>query len=176
MGKIFYVRKWEKKNKKEKTMGQEINLLDSLNKIISVQNELIGFLKAEVERLKTSQITINPVPSAPTGPVNPYPYPYHPVNPYISDTRTPWTQPINPPFTITSVDDPSKTTGPDTTVITGSPLPIGPQQFATPQFSHICNHEMIVSGDAKSGGEKCIKCGYGLGWANSTPIAGLTIT
>ena len=52
----------------EKKMDYEQAHLDSLNKVISVQNELITFLKAEVERLRVFQYTNSSPITYPTNP------------------------------------------------------------------------------------------------------------
>lgn len=93
---------------KEVPMDYEQAHLDSLNKVISVQNELIGYLKAEIERLKLSQLYIgspNVTPGTPidrTYPSNPNPSPWvqpYPGAPYAP--QYPWYGP-HPGLIITS--------------------------------------------------------------------------
>ena len=85
----------------EKKMDYEQAHLDSLNKVISVQNELITFLKAEVERLRVFQYTNS----------SPITYPTYPTYP--------WDQIIY------------ATSGGPTPPITGGTLPSGSQQLST---------------------------------------------
>lgn len=74
---------------KESNMDREQMLYDALHKTIGVQNELIAFLKSEIERLKLSQLYIAPYKD---------PNIFPPTNPSFWPLTTP-----TPPFTITSV-------------------------------------------------------------------------
>ena len=68
-------------------MDYEQAHLDSLNKVISIQNELITYLKAEIERLKASQIV-----TTPSGPL-PYTQPglvFPNTQPFVPGNPTPW--------------------------------------------------------------------------------------
>ena len=155
--------------KEENRMDYEQAHLDGLNKVISVQNELITFLKAEVERLKLSQLYIGPPTVTPPGQTYPgMPYiPGVPINPIY-----PWYGGPSSVGTTTTdkivIGDPPGSTGasgamPNTAII-GSPLPPGSIQSIVS-----CQHEMVRFGDAKSGGERCSKgCGFGSGWVTSS--------
>ena len=95
--------------------------LDSLNKVIAVQNELIAFLKAEIERLNTASIFIN-TPNTITSPnTNPgvSPYPYLPfIGSPITPAGDPHLSPLNPPYYTT-------TSGQTTTYLRGTITSIG---------------------------------------------------
>ena len=124
---------------KEDTMDYEQLHLDSLNKIISVQSELISFLKAEIDRLKTPQININPPPinyplGTPANPQQPY---YTPPHTYPAQEPFQW-PPGNPPYVIISTGDVPGTTSSgsqQSTGITGTPLPPGSVQTIAEQHT-----------------------------------------
>lgn len=89
-------------------MSTENDVIEALKSVISSKEDLITHLKAEIERLKSSQIIINPQPQAPltpstppaTSPGNPWnPQPFIPWQP--SPTTTPWS-PNLPWYIITS--------------------------------------------------------------------------
>jgi phage FluMu protein Com len=81
-------------NTKEKTMDHQQLHMDALNKVISTQNELITFLKNEIQRL--SQQPPYPFPTI-TGPLVPGVYPN--TLPFIGAPGTPGN-----PYTITCAD------------------------------------------------------------------------
>ena len=68
-------------------MENNKELVDALKNTIQIQNDLINHLKQEVERLKASQITINPPqlgnpPYTLYQPLQPYTNPHQPGQPY----------------------------------------------------------------------------------------------
>jgi hypothetical protein len=123
--------------KKENKMDYEQAHLDSLNKVIRIQDELITFLKAEVERLKATKVG-EPFPFYP-GVVNPiYPgiiYPQEPnqVPSYPGYPVYPGYNPLSPPFTVTSTNG-TDIIGGD---VKGGP---GPGTFATSTVTTTSGH------------------------------------
>jgi hypothetical protein len=75
-------------------------LIDALKNVIAVQNDLIAHLKADVERLKASQIAISQPNIG-----GPSIYPIMPYNPLPLIPNTHPINPLQPPWTITSVGD-----------------------------------------------------------------------
>lgn len=107
---------------KEDSMDYEQRRYDDLNKIISVQDQLIQFLKAEVERLKASQPSIS------------YPGPIYPTQQPPWPIQQPIQQPLNPlqpPFTITCKDGAGNMTLGTPVFFTGEALPQGSVQSGT---------------------------------------------
>jgi hypothetical protein len=98
----------ERKDQMENKKEEPQNLTEALNKTISVQNELISFLKAEVERLKVTINTYQNIPGTNIPQVNPIPMqvPYNPNFIYP-----------NPPF-ITTCDNMTITSPSSTTAFT----------------------------------------------------------
>lgn len=112
------------RSSEENKMDYQQAHLDALNKVISTQNELINYLKTEIERLKASQLVLNPptIPAYPQPPYVPQPGLGQPI-PFI-----PGTPPQFPysPFIVTSGDTKS-----DAIIATGDPLPLGSIQSGT---------------------------------------------
>ena len=115
--------------KKSKKMNNQKEQIESLKQVISVQTDLINYLKAEVERLKVSQIYINGqpnvdigkigTPSNPTLPLSPWWQPWVSQGPYPQYPG----QPLTPPYVITSGTQPII---PDPNIHIGDPPgPIG---------------------------------------------------
>lgn len=71
-------------------MDKDQMLIDSLGKTVQVQSELIAYLKAEIERLKLTVATYNPIIDPkfyvqPSYPQNPQPFlPQQPNAPFVS--------------------------------------------------------------------------------------------
>jgi hypothetical protein len=102
---------------KVNNMDYEQLHLDSLNRVIAIQNEFIAYLKAEVERLRAPQINLTP----PTYPQ----YPSYPIGPY-GGAGTSAPQPLQPPFIVTCGDPgPIASGGTTNQALTGVPLPYG---------------------------------------------------
>jgi hypothetical protein len=75
----------------------ETQLIEALQNTIKAQNELIAYLKLEVERLKGPQLVFTPPTPAP----QPFPQPYSPASPFqpIPPYQDRWWQ---TPFIVTS--------------------------------------------------------------------------
>ena len=104
--------------------NQEQQLVEALQGTIKIQEAFINYLKAEVERLKASQINLSPTPIGTFPYVQPIINPLNP-GPYTvpSFPPNPW-NPLSPPFIITSETTPNS----GTITLTGDPLPIGSVQ------------------------------------------------
>lgn len=104
---------------KENIMDHEQAHLDALNKVILIQSELILYLKAEIERLKLSQIYIN-APTSPFNPINPV-YPYVNPQPFVPTQPGP----LGPPYVVTCGDTTSVSDiAGNSTSFTGTGLPV----------------------------------------------------
>ncbi len=82
------------KNKKDDNMTNDQELINALKSTISAKDDLITHLKAEIERLKLSQLYIGPQTNNP-------PLAIPPNQPYIYTPYTPNPQ-WSPPYIITS--------------------------------------------------------------------------
>jgi hypothetical protein len=118
----------------------EEQLIDTLKSAIAAKDDLIDHLKKEIQRLQSSQTTIN-IPSLPNTPQPSYPPGYQGI-PYQPQYQPGQINPLAPPWTITSGEIP-------------------------PVLSPCTTHDMVKWGDQKSGGESCKKCGFGSGWLSS---------
>ena len=140
--------------KKEDVMSNNQQLLDSMQQIIAVQNELINFLKNEVERLKS--VGIVTISQSPNSPNIIYPQGQQlPYNPHY----TPWYQP-------TTIGGGGVTSLPNTQVFTGSPLPNGGLQGCTVSTASLPPE--TVTGDLSGT--------VGQGQANSVTIPEMYLT
>ena len=133
-------------NKKEASMDK--NYVDSMKKTIEVQDELIKFLKTEIDRLKNTVTAPQIYPGSPIDPAFGLPY-WHP-NPIIAPNTVPWINPtttpgtpLGPPYVITSTGPMgSGQVSPSTPVgaVMGDVGPIGQGSNTTTTFTTVSNN------------------------------------
>jgi len=108
----------------------ENKTIEALEKLIQIKDETIKELEKQIQLLKNQ-----PIQQPITVPYYPQPFtaPWYP-NPIIGPTTNPFTNPLSPPYIITSTG----TTGPDTpnlSITSNQVLPPGSQQFNVPNIT-----------------------------------------
>ena len=133
--------------KKETPMNnQEQQLVEALQGTIKVQEAFINYLKAEVERLKASQINLSPTPIGTLPYVQPIIYPTNPGPVTVpSFPPNPWNP--CPPFIVTSETTPNSGT---ITVASDGTLSIPPEVAANFTNNNIVSLSNSILSDADS--------------------------